>query len=107
MQFINQEHQIGARLQSTGWIIDARWYYVWLAFFLVVISRNEAEFLHVTIIVAILAIVLSCNAYFYLFLRRSDPGALPASTVNLLNIGQIALDLTFFFHRYAAYGGRS
>jgi signal transduction histidine kinase len=105
MQFIKQEHQIGARLQSTGWIIDARWYYVWLAFFLVVISRNEAEFLHVTIIVAILAIVLSCNAYFYLFLRRSDPGTLPASTVNLLNVAQIALDLIFFFIVMLLTGG--
>jgi signal transduction histidine kinase len=105
MKFIKQDHQIGARLQSTGWIIDARWYYVWLAFFLVIISRNTAEIHHIAIIIAILAAVLACNTYFYLFLRRSDPGALPASTVNLLNAAQIGLDLSFFFVVMLLTGG--
>lgn len=105
MQPLRQDHQIGARLQSTGWIIDARWYYVWLAFFLVIVSRNDAEFLHLTIIVALLAVVLSCNVYFYLFLRHSDPRALPSNTVNLLNAGQIALDLSYFFIVMLLTGG--
>lgn len=105
MPLLTQEHQIGARLQSTSWIIDARWYYVWLAFLLVLVSKSDVEFLYLTLIIAILAIVLACNAYFYFFLKRADPGILPAYTVNLLNIGQIALDCSFFFIVMLLTGG--
>lgn len=105
MKLITQEHQVGARLQSTGWIIDARWYYVWLAFFLVIISKNNTEVFHITVILGVFATVLACNAYFYLFLRRSDPGALPSRVVNILNIAQIALDLAFFFIVMVLTGG--
>lgn len=91
-------HHVNARLQSTGWIIDARWYYICLSFVLVLIARSNAEFEYTTIILAIsMIMILFGNRYFYLFLRRANIDDIAPRTITLLNIGQIAVDLLFFF----------
>ncbi len=85
-------------LQAAGWIVDARWYYMWLAFFLVLVARDENNFEGAsTILVVMFLSVLLLNLFFYIFLRRADQEKLSAETINLFNVGQVALDLLMFF----------
>ena len=86
------------QLQSTGWIIDARWYYAPLAFFLGIIAREDvADVQSSAILAGALLVVLACNTLFYLYLRRLELEKFEGGEVTLLNIAQIGLDILFFF----------
>ena len=92
------EHHSSTRLQSTGWIIDARWYYAFLAFFLGLIARDENVFPNSTIILAVsLFVVLASNLYYYFYLKRINHLPHIAADIDMLNVSQITIDLAFFF----------
>ncbi len=92
------EHHSSTRLQSTGWIIDARWYYAFLAFFLGLIARDVNGYTHTVLILNIsLFLVLATNLYYYFYLKKIDHSLHEAADINTLNVSQIAIDLAFFF----------
>ena len=98
MEILKKKYTGFSPLQSAGWIVDARWYYMWLAFFLVLVARDENDFSgSSTILMSMFLIVLVSNFFFYIFLRRTDQDKLSAESVNLFNVGQVALDLVLFF----------
>ena len=87
-----------SRLQSTRWIIDARWYYAPLAFFLGMIARDDTNFMHTTtVLIGGLMFVLACNAYFHFALRSKGSADYSATKVQMLNMSQVIIDLVFFF----------
>lgn len=88
-------------LNATNWIIDARWYYAPLAFFLGAVATEKT--LSGTLIEAILAVILvlllilNWVSYSYVRrLRRADASK-KKGILRLLNIVQIMFDLFFFF----------
>lgn len=106
MQFFKKEHTGHSHLQSAGWIIDARWYYMWLAFFLVLIARDENEFVGAPmIIIALFLFVVLLNLFFHVFLRRVNQEKLSPGMIDLFNVAQIAFDLIFFFMVMLFTGG--
>ncbi len=95
---MQNEHHPGTRTQSTGWIIDARWYYAPLAFLLGIIAKEEVDYANTTIILVVsLFVVLLCNGFFYYFIKKSEHLEIPNEHVYMLNLAQIGLDLLFFF----------
>lgn len=106
MQLFTKKYTGFSHLQSAGWIVDARWYYMWLAFFLVLLARDENKFEGAPIIIlAIFLFVFLSNLFFHIFLRRADQEKLSANAINLFNVSQVALDLTFFFTVLLFTGG--
>ncbi len=100
-----EEHG-GSRLQSTGWIVDARWYYAPLAYLLGLVARVDAQFPNtVAILTFALFVVLACNLFFYFRLKKMQMESSETRVLNLLNVGQIGLDLLFFFMVMLATGG--
>ncbi len=92
------EHHSSTRLQSTGWIIDARWYYAFLAFFLGLIARDENGFTNAVLILNVsLFVVLASNFYYYFYLKKINHSEHLASDIDTLNVSQITIDLAFFF----------
>jgi len=94
------------KLASAGWIVDARWYYALLAYVLGLITR--IDFVHVNALVILtgaLAVVMACNVFFTLTLRRLREADFTARQLNILNAAQITLDLVFFFLVLVVTGG--
>ena len=92
------EHHMGGRLQSTGWIIDARWYYAPLAFFLGLIAQVDVGELNtLMVLVASLVLMLLCNTIFFYYIQKADAENLKGIALDLFNIAQIGIDLIFFF----------
>jgi signal transduction histidine kinase len=92
------EHHGGTKLQSTGWIIDARWYYAPLAYILGLVAHVKFSAVNVFVILTIsLLIVLAANAIFYVLLKKFRSTPSEPRDIDLLNISQIGLDLFYFF----------
>ncbi len=103
---MKSEHHGGTKIQSTGWIIDARWYYAPLAFTLGLVARVDIAYVNtIWILVGALLVVMLCNGAFWYALRRIKSEATETRTVNLLNVAQIGLDLLFFFLVMLLTGG--
>lgn len=103
---MHNENQGVTKLQSMGWIIDARWYYAPLAFVLGMIGKDEVGYGATAMILAgSLAFVFLANGYFAYFLRHKRDEELSSRKLNLLNICQIAIDLVFFFIVMVFTGG--
>ncbi len=95
---MQHEHHMGGRLQSTGWIIDARWYYAPLAFFLGLIAQVDmGELNTLMVLVASLVLMLLCNTFFFYYIQKVDAEDIGGFALDLLNIAQIGIDLIFFF----------
>lgn len=103
---VESVHHSNTRLQSTRWIIDARWYYVLLAFLLSVISNEDAN-MPVALFASAIAVLLALlsNIFFYFYLRNIDQGQLSEKKLNALNLSQISIDLVFFFVIMLLTGG--
>ena len=95
---MQHEHHMGGRLQSTGWIIDARWYYAPLAFFLGLIAQVDVGELNTLMVLIVsLALMLACNTFFFFYIQKADAENLGGIALDLLNTAQIGIDLIFFF----------
>lgn len=103
---IDSLHRSDTRLQSTRWIIDARWYYVLLAFLLSVISNDDfsSPKLLVASALAVL-LVLQTNIFFYFYLKNIGQTSISEEKLNTLNLSQISIDLFFFFIILLITGG--
>lgn len=103
---IENVHHSNTRLQSTRWIIDARWYYVLLAFLLSVITNEDAN-MPVALFASAAAVLLALlsNIFFYFYLHNTDQGKLSEQKLNALNLSQISIDLGFFFIIMLLTGG--
>ncbi len=103
---IETAHHSNTRLQSTRWIIDARWYYVLLAFLLSVITNEDANipFAIYASAIAVLIALLS-NIVFYFYLKNIDLGKYSEKRLSALNLAQISIDLVFFFVIILLTGG--
>lgn len=103
---IENIHHSNTQLQSTKWIIDARWYYVLLAFLLSIIANEDTGIENALIIsgTAVLITLLS-NFFFYFYLRNSDKVKLTEQRLTILNLVQISIDLCFFFIIILVTGG--
>ncbi len=98
MSIMQNERNGEARLQSTGWIIDARWYYAPLAFFLGLIAHENTNGVNAVALLSVsFIVVLLCNVFFFLYIKKIDKENLPAGKVQALNMAQIAIDLIYFF----------
>ena len=99
-------HHSNTRLQSTRWIIDARWYYVLLAFLLSVITNEDAN-MPIALFASAIAVLLALlsNIFFYFYLKNIDQGKLSEKKLNALNLSQISIDLAFFFVIMLLTGG--
>ncbi len=103
---MKSEHHGGTKIQSTGWIIDARWYYAPLAFILGLVARVNLEYVNtIAILIGALLVVMLCNAFFWFTLRKIKSTPTETRNVNMLNVAQIALDLLFFFLVMLLTGG--
>lgn len=93
----DNEHHFGSRAQSTGWIIDARWYYALLAYFLgIIIPDRTISGYPILILTVFFLLFLGSNAYFLRYLHmRGD--TLTDKNIDILNRSQVAIDLVFFF----------
>ncbi len=92
------EHHIGTKLQSTGWIIDARWYYAPLAFFLGFIAQVSIGEVNTMMVLSVsLILVLLCNTLFFFIVKKSSLIVLTDDRINILNGTQMGVDLIFFF----------
>ena len=93
----DNEHHFSSRAQSTNWIIDARWYYALLGYFLgVIIPNRDIASMPVTILTLFFIFVLGSNVFFLFFLRRRGE-ALTEKELDIVNRSQVAIDLIFFF----------
>lgn len=99
-------HDIDTQLQSERWIVTARWYYTFLAFFLGMIAKQEGGFglMSITLLSA-LAISLIANTIFHLYLRHASIESHTSPARNVLNVCQIGLDLIYFFVIILVTGG--
>ena len=90
-------HHSGSRVQSTSWVIDARWYYAFLGYALGVIipDRTSTQYPIAILSVAFL-LVLASNVYFSRYLRQHGE-AITDKQLDILNRSQVAIDLVFFF----------
>ncbi len=91
---------IGNKLHSSSWIIDARWYYATLAFFLGVVAQESIfayDAMTNVALIALLASALLLNAIFYFFLHNARAVHALEAHVTLLNVAQICFDLLYFF----------
>lgn len=106
LQENNYDYHSGTSVQSAGWIVDARWYYAFLAFLLGIIAQDKNSLIpHATLVLlGVLLLVLACNAFFYYVLRRTDVVKFPAQ-MRQLNIIQVGFDLLFFFLVLLMTGG--
>ncbi len=100
------EHQEG-HLNATSWIIDARWYYAPLAFFLgtVVAGIGSGSRGLETLLVVSLVLVLLSNVGFYLWLKHLQNTDEKGYALQILNATQVGLDLLFFFIVMIVSGG--
>lgn len=88
------------------WIVDARWYYALLAFFLGLIAEDGIGGPNVlAILIASLTIVLLCNWIFVLAIKRIDAEHVAEERVNALNMAQVGVDMVFFFIIMTFTGG--
>ena len=100
------EHHGETKMQTTGWIIDARWYYAPLAFALGLVARVQfAHFNTILILSVSLAVVLLCNTFFFFVVRHMQRVPTETKKVNAINVAQIGLDLLFFFIVMLVTGG--
>ncbi len=91
------EHHSNTRLQSTRWIIDARWYYALLAFLLAIITNGDDPLsLGMLASASAVAVVIASNLFFFLYLRKTQL-TITDEQLDVLNISQISIDLCFFF----------
>ncbi|HSE34751.1 MAG TPA: HAMP domain-containing sensor histidine kinase [Candidatus Paceibacterota bacterium] len=89
---------VGSRLNSTTWIVDARWYYATLAFLLGLITeRNvESQGFYDAALFAMYGAILVLNGFFHFVIRDPARTEQLSKHVNSLNMAQIGLDLLFF-----------
>lgn len=100
------EHHGGTKMQTTGWIIDARWYYAPLAYLLGLVARVDvAHFNTIAVLSGALFVVLACNLFFYFKLKKIKAEPSETNDLNLLNSAQIGIDLLFFFMVMLVTGG--
>lgn len=105
MQLANTHHA-NTRLQSTRWIIDARWYYVLLAFLLSIITNQDSGLPSALFVSAVAVLVaLFSNIFFYFYLRSIHQKNFSEQKLNILNLSQISIDLLFFFAIIMVTGG--
>jgi signal transduction histidine kinase len=94
-------------MHSMGWVIDARWYYAPLAFFLgMIVTKDVPD--AVTIYWFLIFLLLSAyliNLVFYLVFRNLRREAENHSKTMLFNIAQIAFDIAYFFIIIVLSGG--
>jgi signal transduction histidine kinase len=95
------------RFNATQWIIDVRWYYVPLAFFLglVVVESNAYPRAFDGVLFGCLLVMLLSNFCFYLLLNRLRGAEDTGVRLRLMNAVQIATDLVFFFVVMVMTGG--
>lgn len=92
------EHHSSTRLQSTAWIINARWGYALLAFFLGFIAGDLNSTPNAALILYLsLFFVLATNLFYFFYLKKINSTIDPAGGLNMLNASQITIDLIFFF----------
>lgn len=93
----NTDHHSGSRIQSTSWIIDARWYYAFLGYFLGLIMPDRTSIGSPILILTIAFVLLIVsNIYFSLYLRK-HANTILEKQLDMLNRSQVAIDLVFFF----------
>lgn len=103
MQNIRHE---GARIKSTSWIIEARWYYATLALIFGIIAKKQLYDINIIAVLSVAFVsVLVCNAYFYFQFRQNEDAHISEEKVTLINTLQIGLDLCFFFIVMMVTGG--
>lgn len=90
-----------------GWVIDARWYYAPLAFFLGMIVTKDSQILAdiYWFLIFILFAAYLINLVFYLYFRNMRAADAEHRHLTLLNIAQIAFDLVYFFIIITVSGG--
>ncbi len=94
---IENEHHFSSRLQSTQWIIAARWYYGPLAYVLGIMMPDESATSHpVFVLTFAFLLLLASNAFFFYTLRTKGE-EMGEHQFDILNRSQIAVDLVFFF----------
>lgn len=90
-------HHSGSRVQSTSWIIDARWYYGLLGYALGVIMPDQTSTPYpVALLSVAFLLLLGSNVYFFKYLREKGE-SITDKQLDMLNRSQIAIDLVYFF----------
>lgn len=99
--------QLSSKLNSSSWIIDARWYYAPLAFFLGIIAGREsfAPELAYKPLLFLLFLAIVLNLFFFFSFRNLRFSKLLEQHVFFLNVTQVAFDLMFFFIIILVTGG--
>jgi len=100
------EHTQG-RFNATQWVIDARWYYVPLAFFLGLVVMESGGYPRVfdAVLFGFLVVMLFSNFGFLLFLGHLRGKEDTDMCLRMMNVAQIAADLLFLFVVMAMTGG--
>lgn len=99
--------ELTGKLNSASWIIDARWFYLPLGFFLGAIAQRES-FAPVAIyqpMMLLMLIALVLNLFFFFSLRNMRLSQFINSHILALNVAQVSFDLMFFFVIILATGG--
>lgn len=86
------------QLLSANWLVTLRWYYAPLTVIVALLTREDVGFLNATSVLALLlGIVLVTNLFFFLGLKKAATSELSREQSRFFNVGQIGLDLCFFF----------
>lgn len=95
------------RLNATNWIIDARWYYAPLVFFLGIVIIENAEHARTVdgLLVGLLGFALVSNLALFLVVRRLSARSNSSFPLAVLNATQIGVDLFCFFVIMLVSGG--
>ncbi len=95
---MEKDHRSETRIQSTRWVINARWYYITAAFFFGMIAQAPSTIIDPFIaLIAVLIVFVSANTFFYYYLRSIVANNNIEQALDWLNITQVTFDLLFFF----------
>jgi hypothetical protein len=99
--------ELSGKLNSTSWIIDARWYYAPLAFFLGMVAGKDAfaPELSYKPLLFLLFMAIVFNLVFYFSMRNLRLTRIFSQHITFLNVSQVAFDLLFFFVIIMITGG--
>lgn len=98
---------VPGNMHSMGWVIDARWYYAPLAFFLGMIATNDSQGASTTywFLIFLLLAAYLINLIFYFYFRNMHTDVASHTRVTLLNAAQLAFDIAYFFVIIVISGG--
>lgn len=103
---MEKDRRSETRIQSTMWVIAARWYYLTAAFFFAMIAREPLEIIDpLIILLSLLVIFVALNTFFHYRLRSIAEGPDIEQALDRLNIIQISTDIFFFFLIIVFTGG--